>query len=90
MGDGRVNIERLPRNALLFLGRKEAERAHVVQPVRKLHHNDANVVDHGEEHFADIFGLPGLGSEQVQAADFRNAFNQAGDIRTKPLHDSRR
>jgi len=60
-----------------------------VQPVRKLHHNDANVVDHGEEHFADILSLPRLGSEQIQAADFRDAFDQAGDVRTKPLHDSR-
>jgi len=75
---------------LLLLGRKKTERAHVVQPVRKLHHNDANVVDHGEEHFADILSLPRLGSEQIQAADFRDAFDQAGDVRTKPLHDSRR
>jgi len=29
MGDGRVYIERLPRNALLLLGLKKTERAHV-------------------------------------------------------------
>jgi len=61
-----------------------------VQPVRKLHHDDANVVDHGQEHFPDIFGLPRLGSQQVQPVDFRNAFDQAGDVRAKPLHDARR
>ncbi len=85
-----VNIERLPRDALLFFGRKKTQRAHVVQAVGKLDHNDANVVDHGQEHLADVFGLAGFGSQKVQAADFRDAFDQTGDVRTKALDDPRR
>ena len=81
--DGSVNVERLARDALLLFGRKKPERAHVVQPVGELHHNDANVVDHGQQHLADVFGLARFGSQQVQPADFRDAFDQAGDVRDR-------
>ena len=42
--------------------------------------DDADVIDHGEQHLADVFGLTGFGSEQVEAADFGGAFDEAGDI----------
>ena len=32
----------------------ESERAHVVQPVGQLHDDDANIVDHGEQHLAEL------------------------------------
>ena len=73
-----------------FSARKKTQRAHVVQAVGELHHDDANVVDHGQQHLADVFGLAGLGSQQVEAADFRDAFDQARDVRTEALDDARR
>ena len=55
--DGRVDIQRLARDALLLVRRQIFERAHVVQPVGQLHQHHANVVDHGQKHLADVFGL---------------------------------
>ncbi len=85
VGDRRVNIERLAGDALLTLGIEIFERAHVVKTVGEFHHDHANVVDHGEQHLADVFGLARLWSEKIEAADFRGAFDQARDVRTK-LH----
>ena len=85
VGDGRVNIERFAGDALLALGSEIFERAHVVQAVGELHHHDANVVHHGEKHLADVFGLASFGGEQIEPADFRDAFDQARDIRAKLL-----
>ncbi len=83
--DGRVDIERLAGDALLALGREEFERAHVVQAVGELHHHDANVVHHREQHLANVFGLAIFRREQIEPADFRDAFDQPRDIRPEML-----
>ena len=54
LGDRRVNIKRLLRNPLLLLHRLMRERPHIVQPVRQLDQNDADVLRHGEKHFPQI------------------------------------
>ncbi len=64
------------------------ERAHVVQAVGKLDHHDANVVDHGQEHFADVFGLARFRREQVEAADLGDAFDEERDIGAELLGDA--
>ena len=87
VSDGRVDIERFARDALLRLGRKIFERAHVVQAIGELHHHDANVVHHGEKHLADVFGLARFGCEQVEPADFRDAFDEP---RRRPGRTARR
>src|SRR5271163_421184 len=66
VGDGRVDIERFAGDALLALGREIFERAHVVQAVGEFDHHHADVVDHGEEHLADVFGLAVFRGEQVE------------------------
>ena len=85
--DGRVDIERLARDALLALGREEFERAHVVQAVAELHHHHANVVDHREQHLADVFRLAIFRGEQIELADLGDAFDQPRDIRTERFRD---
>src|ERR1700675_1507687 len=85
VGDRSINIERLAGNALLALGIEEFERAHIVEPVRELDHDDANVIDHGEEHLADVFSLASLGSEEIQAADFCGAFDEARDVHAEVI-----
>jgi len=78
--DGGVNVERFARDALLAFGIKELERAHIVKAVGEFDHDHAHIVDHGEQHLADVFRLTGLGSEQVEAADFCGTFHEARDI----------
>ena len=87
VGDRRVNIQRFARDALLALGVEKFERAHVVQAVGELHHHHADVVHHGEQHLADVFGLAGFGREQIEPADFGDAFDEPRDIRAKLLGD---
>ena len=57
MCDGSVDIERFAGDLLLALGIEMLERAHVVQAVGELDEDDADVVDHGEHHLAQVFGL---------------------------------
>ena len=89
MSYGSVNIQSFARNALLPRVLKKFERAHVMQAVGELHQNNANIVDHGQKHFANVFDLARLRGHHVQAADFRDAFDQPGDFRAETLLDSR-
>src|SRR5580692_1071116 len=86
--DRRVDVESFARNALLFFMPQKFERAHVVEAVSELDHHDANVIDHGQEHFADVLGLPGFRGGHVKAADLRDAFDQASHVRPKPLFNA--
>ena len=58
-----------------------------MQTVGELHHHHANIVDHGEQHLADVFGLAIFRSEQIELADFGDAFDQAGNIRAELLRN---
>ena len=51
-GDGRVNVHRLSRLLLLLGRRHKLQRAHIVEPVRKLDDNNADILGHGQEHFS--------------------------------------
>ena len=53
----RVDVHRLPGDALLLFRRKRRERAHVVEAVAELDDHDPEVVGHREEHLPDVFGL---------------------------------
>lgn len=85
MSNGGVKVEGLAGDAVLFFRREELEGAHVVKAVGKLDDHDANVAGHGEKHFADVFGLTSLGGEKIEAADFGDAFDEAGGIRAEHL-----
>ena len=41
-------------NGTLFLGRTNVQRTHIVQSVRQLDKDDAQVLGHGKEHLAQI------------------------------------
>ena len=41
------------------------QRAHVVQAVGELDQDDADVVDHGQEHLAEVLGLALLGGGEA-------------------------
>ena len=60
-----------------------------MQAVGQLDQHDANVVDHRQKHFADVFGLARFRGGHVQAADFGDAFDQAGDIRAEAFFNAR-
>ena len=61
----------------LSLAGRRAERAHVVQAVRQLDDDHANVVDHGQQHLADALGLPFLARGEIDLAQFGDAIHAA-------------
>ena len=83
MRDGAIDVEGFARDFLLAVGRKVLEGAHVVQPVGKFDEHDADVIDHGKHHLAQIFCLLLFLRGEVNLADFRDAFNDVRDLFTK-------
>jgi hypothetical protein len=53
----RQDLERLLGLLLLLLAGQEGQRAHVVQPVGQLDHEDPRVLGHRDDHLADRLGL---------------------------------
>jgi hypothetical protein len=65
-----------------------AERPHVVQAIGKLHENDADIVDHGEQHLAEVLRLTLLARRERNGADLRHPFDDMGDLGPKELLDA--
>ena len=57
MGNRRINLHRFERFGALLLLLHELNRAHIVQAVGELDEDDANVLRHGDQHFAQILHL---------------------------------
>ena len=55
--DGREDIHRFLRDALALFRLQELQRAHVVQAVGEFDEHDAHVVNHRQQHLADVFSL---------------------------------
>ena len=75
--NGRIDLDGFARDALPPLGAQVAERAHVVETVGQLDDDDANVVDHGQQHFAKALGLPLFGGEEIELAQLGDAIDAA-------------
>ena len=75
VGDGRVDVQGLLPDGQSSPLRHVAERTHVVQPVGQLDENDANVVDHGEQHLAEVFRLSFLARGEGDGADLGDTFH---------------
>ena len=88
VGDGRVDVQRLLGDLDPPLLRQVVERAHVVQPVGQLDDDDADVVDHRQEHLAEVLGLALLARRKRDRADFGDALDDVGDFRAKQLLDA--
>ena len=57
VGQRGVNLECLVGDAGLLLRWQGAEGAHVVEPVGEFDEHDPDVVDHGQEHLAQVLRL---------------------------------
>jgi len=53
----KAHLQRLSSNLLLLLRLHAAQRAHVMQPVRQLHHNDPYFFSHGQKQLPEVFCL---------------------------------
>ena len=88
VGDRRVDVARLLGDLDPALLRQVAERPHVVQAVGQLHQDDADVVDHREQHLAEVLRLALLARRKRDGADLRHAFDDVGDLGAEELLDA--
>ena len=63
------------------------QRAHVVKTIRELDENHADVVDHREQHLAEVLGLPLLARRERNRADLGHAFDDMRDFGPEELVD---
>jgi hypothetical protein len=60
-----------------------------VEAVGKFDDHDANIVDHGQNHLANIFGLARFGGQHVETANFGYAFDEPGSFFAKTFPNAR-
>ena len=87
VGDGRVDVEGLPGDALPLLVGDVPEGAHVVEAVGELDEDDADVVHHRQEHAPEVLGLLGLLGREGDAGELGDALDDVGDFGTEELGD---
>ena len=87
VGDRRVDVARLLGDRDAPLLGQVVERPHVVQPVGELDEDDADVVDHRQQHLAEVLGLPLLARREADGADLGDPFDDVGDLGAEQLLD---
>ena len=85
MGDRRVDLQRLARDAAPRLGRHVLQGRHVVQPVGELDDDHPDVLGGGEDHLAEGLGLRLVAAHVLVAADLGDAVDQAADLAAELL-----
>ena len=88
VGDRRVDVERLLGDPGATLLGQMIERPHVVEPIRELHHDDADVVHHRQQHLAEVLRLPLLARREGDGTELRDALDDVGDVRAEQLLDA--
>ena len=86
--DGSVNVERLLRRTHTPLVGHELQRPHVVESIRQLDEDDANVVHHRQQHLAEVLDLPLLAGRKRDGADFRDTLDDVRDVVAEGLANS--
>ena len=87
VGDRRVDVERLLRDAHALVVGHVLQRAHVVEAIGELDEDDADVVDHREQHLAEVLRLPLLGRRERDRADLGHALDDVRDVLAELLAD---
>ena len=85
VGNGRVDVERFPGDALDLVSRQILKGPHVVKAVRQFHQDHADVIDDGQNHLAEVLGLLFLRTGKVNPANLGHALHDAGDLRPEVL-----
>ena len=88
VGDRGVDVERLLGDAGAAVLRHVLEGAHVVQAVGELDEDHANVVDHRQEHLAEVLRLALLAGRERDGADLGDPLDDVGDVGAEQLADA--
>ena len=85
MGDRRVDVARLLRDADPPVFRQVMQRAHVVQAIGELDEDDADVVDHRQQHLAEALRLALLARGELQPRELRHALDDVRHLLAEQL-----
>ena len=85
VGYWRVNLQGFPGNTPPLIGTHGTQSLHVMQPVRELDQNDADITRHGQQHFAEVFCLRFVLARKLEAIQFGQPFHQFGHRLTETL-----
>ena len=85
VGDRRVDVARLLRDLEPALLGQVVQRPHVVEPVGQLDEDHADVVDHRQQHLAEVLGLPLLARRELDRAELGHALDHVGHVRSEQL-----
>ena len=80
MGERRVDLERLARLLHLLLLAEVLDRPHVVEAVRELDEDDADVLRHREHHLPVVLRLRLLAALELDPRQLRDALDELADL----------
>ena len=81
LGERRIDVHGLARDALAaHVVDHVVQRAHVVQPVRELHQQHADVPAHRQHELAEVLGLLGAVGLQLEPGELGHAVDEARDF----------
>ncbi len=78
MGDGRVDFQSFFGNLVPAIFWQMFQRPHVVQAIGQFDEHHADVIDHGQHHLAQVFGLLLLARGEINPADFGDTLDDVG------------
>ena len=78
--DRRIDVQRFARDPPAFLCRHGIERLHVVQPVRELDQDHADVLDHREHHLAEALSLRFRPAAELNLVELADAIDEQRDL----------
>ena len=83
----RINFDGFLGNAFLLVFAHIFERAHIMQTVSQFHHDDADILGHGQKHLAVVFQLDFLFRFIFNAAELGHAIDNHGDFFAEHLRN---
>ena len=86
-GERRIDVHRLFGDAKSLVLRHVVQRAHVVQPVRQLDQQHADVFRDRQQQLAQVLRLLGLLRDEVELLQLRQAFDQLAEISAEQFVD---
>ena len=78
--NGRIDLKRLECDVAALLRRHKIERAHIVQTVRELDDDNADVLIHRQQHFADILRLKFFFGGKRHLAELGHTVHELGNL----------